>query len=145
MNKIKEIYGVPLTSSPSAADTIYSHMESTNTTPDDYDCIVTGDLSFVGTELLLELMKQKGVDIRKKHLDCGSMIFDKDRQKVDAGGSGCGCVASVFSSYFYKMMKDKKLGKILLVATGALMSPSSVLLGEPISGISHGVEFEIVR
>ena len=130
---------------PSAADTICSHLNSTNTTVDDYDCIITGDLSFVGTEILIELMSQKGIDIRKKHLDCGSLIYDKDRQKVDAGGSGCGCVASVFSGYFHKMMKAKKLGRILLVGTGALMSPSSVLIGESIAGVAHGVEFELVR
>ncbi|MBE7049619.1 MAG: stage V sporulation protein AD [Ruminococcaceae bacterium] len=130
---------------PSCADTLLSHFKSTNTDCDDYDCIVTGDLAYVGTDILLELMKKEGYDIRKKHLDCGSMIFDKDAQKVDAGGSGCGCIASVFSGYFYKMMKKKKLGKILLIGTGALMSPSSVLLGEPICGISHAAEIELSR
>lgn len=130
---------------PAASDTVLSHMNSTNTTIDDYDCIVTGDLAFVGTELFVELMNKEGVDIRKKHLDCGTMIYDRDRQKTDSGGSGCGCVASVFSGYFYKMMKKRKLGKILLVGTGALMSPSSVLLGEPICGIAHAVELEIVK
>ena len=143
MNKIIEFYGVCLTSSPSAADTIYTHLTETNTSPEDYDCIVTGDLATVGTDLLLELLNQKGIDLKKKHLDCGSLIFNRDEQNVNAGGSGCGCVASVFSGFFAKKMKEKEIKKMLLVATGALMSPSSVLLGESITGIAHAVEFEI--
>lgn len=128
---------------PSAADTIYTHLTETNTSPEDYDCIVTGDLAAVGTDLLLELLNQKGIDLKKKHLDCGSLIFNRDEQNVNAGGSGCGCVASVFSGFFAKKMKEKEIKKMLLVATGALMSPSSVLLGESIAGIAHAVEFEI--
>ena len=128
---------------PSAADTIYTHLTETNTSPEDYDCIVTGDLATVGTDLLLELLNQKGIDLKKKHLDCGSLIFNRDEQNVNAGGSGCGCVASVFSGFFAKKMKEKEIKKMLLVATGALMSPSSVLLGESITGIAHAVEFEI--
>ena len=129
---------------PSAADTIYAHLAHTKTTPDDYDCIVTGDLATVGTELFIELMKEKGVDIRKKHLDCGSLIYDRDTQNVESGGSGCGCIASVFSGFFARKLRQKEISKILLVATGALMSPSSVLLGEPIAGIAHAVEIEAV-
>lgn len=127
---------------PAAADTIYAHLAACNKTPDDYDCIVTGDLATVGTEILIELMNEKGVDIRRKHLDCGSLIYNRDKQDVESGGSGCGCIASVFSGFFAKKLLNKEISKMLLVATGALMSPSSVLLGEPIAGIAHAVEIE---
>lgn len=127
---------------PAAADTIYAHLAACDKAPDDYDCIVTGDLACVGTEIFVELMNEKGVDIRRKHLDCGSLIYDRDKQNVQAGGSGCGCIASVFSGFFAKKLLNKEISKMLLVATGALMSPSSVLLGEPIAGIAHAVEIE---
>lgn len=127
---------------PAAADTVYAHLIGTDTAPDDYDCIVTGDLAYVGSELFVELMNQKNVDIRKKHLDCGSLIYDRNEQNVNAGGSGCGCVASVLSGFFVKKMKSREIKRMLLVATGALMSTSSVLLGESISGIAHAVTFE---
>ncbi|MBE7051455.1 MAG: stage V sporulation protein AD [Ruminococcaceae bacterium] len=130
---------------PSAADTIYAHLGGAKKDHDDYDCIITGDLATVGTELLIELMAQKNIDIRRKHLDCGSLIFDRSRQNVDAGGSGCGCIASVFSGFFAKKLLNKEITKVLLIGTGALMSPSSVLLGEPIAGISHAIEIEAVN
>ena len=127
---------------PSAADTIFSHLNATNTTPGDYDYIITGDLANVGSDLLIELLNQKGIDISKNHLDCGSLIYDAKAQKVNSGGSGCGCIASVFSGYIAKKLRKGDMKKILLVATGALMSPSSVLLGESISGVAHLVEIE---
>ncbi len=127
---------------PAAADTIYAHLSATGKNPDDYDCIITGDLATVGTEIFVELMNEKGVDIRRKHLDCGSMIYNREEQNVEAGGSGCGCIASVFSGFFAKKLLNREMTKILLVATGALMSPSSILLGEPIAGIAHAVEIE---
>lgn len=129
---------------PSAADTIYTHLKETGRSPDFYDLIVTGDLANVGSEILYELLDKKGIDIRGNHADCGSLIFDPKSQNVNAGGSGCGCIASVFSGYFSKKMLNNEISKILLIATGALMSPSSVLLGEPISGIAHAVSIERV-
>lgn len=129
---------------PSAADTIYTHFNETSLSPDYYDFIVTGDLASVGSDILIELLQKRGIDISKNHLDCGKMIFDADAQSVASGGSGCGCVASVFCGYFIKKFLSGELNRILLVATGALMSPSSVLVGEPISGIAHGVSIERV-
>jgi len=129
---------------PSAADTIYNHFSEKGIKPCDYDYIVTGDLANVGTEILYELLDKKGIDISKNHIDCGKIIFDTQNQKVNSGGSGCGCVASVFCSFFTQKIINKELDKILLVATGALMSPSSVLIGEPITGISHAVSIERV-
>ncbi len=129
---------------PAAADTIYTHFQKSRYTPDDYDAIITGDLARVGSDILIELLLKDGMDIREKHLDCGSIIFDAERQGVNSGGSGCGCVASVFSSYFAKKLKEGKAKRILLAATGALMSPSGVLVGETISGIAHAVTIERV-
>ncbi len=120
-----------------AADTIYRFLEDTDTVPDDYDLIVTGDLGMVGTSILYDLLKADGVDVEKKHKDCGLMIFDTDTQDVHAGGSGCGCSASVLCSYILKKMRKRELNSVLFAATGALMSPTIVQQGESIPGISH--------
>lgn len=142
INKIKEIYGVPLTSSPAAADTIYRHFSENKESVDDYDYIVTGDLADVGSELLIELLKKDGMDISKKHLDCGSMIFNNSVQGTNSGGSGCGCIASVFCAYFAPKFVNNEIKKALFVGTGALMSPTTALLGETIVGIAHGITVE---
>lgn len=128
---------------PAAADTIYRHFEETGKSPSDYDCIVTGDLATVGSQLLIELLNQKGLDISANHMDTGSMIFDNELQGTNAGGSGCGCVASVFCSYFAPKLAKKEIRKIFVVATGALMSTTTAQLGEPIIGIAHGITIEI--
>ena len=105
------IYGVLLTFSPSAASTLIHFFEDTSTSPSDYDMIFTGDLGKVGSTLLYELMRRKGYSIEKNHNDCGLMIFDINRQDVHAGGSGCGCSASVLCSYILSRMFNKKLNK----------------------------------
>jgi len=127
---------------PSAADTICTHFKETGLSPKDYDCIITGDLAVVGSDILVELLLQKNIDISKNHADCGKMIFNRQTQNVNSGGSGCGCIASVFSGFFAKKFISGELKRVLLVGTGALMSPSSVLVGEPISGIAHALEIE---
>ena len=102
--------------------------------------ILTGDLGLVGSELLCELMKkEEGIDLTSVHKDCGLMIFDRESQDVHAGGSGCGCSASVLCSHILNSMRAGKLNKILFVATGALMSATSSLQGESIPGIAHAV------
>ena len=128
---------------PAAADTVFRHFEYTGESPDSYDCIVTGDLAQIGSELFLDLLDKKGLNIDEKHYDTGSMIFDNNIQGTNAGGSGCGCIASVFCGYFAPKMAKKEFRKILLVATGALMSTTTAQLGEPIMGIAHGITVEI--
>ena len=120
-----------------AADTIFRYLTDTNTSPDDYDMIATGDLGMIGTSLLYDLLKKEGIDIEKKHSDCGLMIFDCEAQDVNSGGSGCGCSASVLCSYIMKRMRKRELNSVLFAATGALMSPTIVRQGESIPGISH--------
>ena len=122
---------------PAAASTLLSFFEDTNTLPEDYDVIYTGDLGHVGTNLLYELLGKEGIDIRCKHTDCGLVIFDREAQDTHAGGSGCGCSASVLCSFVMNRFKDNTFKNILFMSTGALMSPTSSLQGESIPGIAH--------
>lgn len=122
---------------PSAADTIKEYLYDTNTTPEDYDIIFTGDLGFVGTKLLYELLLKDDIDIRCKHNDCGQMIYDKNLRDVNAGGSGCGCSATVLNSYIMHRLESRDFNNILFMSTGALLSPTSALQGESIPGITH--------
>ena len=127
---------------PAAADTIAAVLCDTDTSPDDYDCIVTGDLAAVGSDLLLQLLDGDDIDISAQHMDCGSMIFDSKVQGTKAGGSGCGCIASVFCGHFAPQIASGKIKRGMFVATGALMSPTTSQLGEPIIGIAHAVVIE---
>ncbi len=127
---------------PAAADTIAVVLEDTGTSPQDYDCIVTGDLADVGSDLLLELLRGDDIDISSQHMDCGSMIFDNEVQGTKAGGSGCGCIASVFCGHFLPRLASGEIKRGMFVATGALMSPTTSQLGEPIIGIAHAVVVE---
>ena len=136
-----KFYGVLLTFSPAAADTILSFLRDTKTAAEDYDLILTGDLGFSGSELLIEIMKKEGVTLRN-HNDCGMMIFDRERQDVHSGGSGCGCSASVLCSVILKKMQQGELKNILFCATGALMSPTSSMQGESIPSVAHLVNIK---
>ena len=136
-NFFGEFYGVLLTFSPAAASTIINFLKDTNTKPEDYDVIYTGDLGYVGTQLLYELTEKQGVNLRCKHADCGNMIFDRIEQDVHAGGSGCGCSASVLASFIMHRFEDGNFKNILFVSTGALMSPTSSMQGESIPSIAH--------
>lgn len=122
---------------PAAADTIANFLQDTNTQPEDYDLILTGDLSAVGSELLLELLGRKNINLGTRHADCGMMIYDRNKQDVHAGGSGCGCSAAILCSYLLSKMERKELNSVLFVGTGALMSPTSSQQGESIPGIAH--------
>lgn len=123
---------------PAARRTIADFLHDTKTLPSDYDAIFTGDLGLVGTRLLRELlMKEDNIDISSVHQDCGLMIFDREKQDVHSGGSGCGCCASVLCGHILSKMRRGELHNILFVATGALMSPVSSREGESIPGIAH--------
>ena len=122
---------------PAAASTIKTYLEDTKTKPSDYDLILTGDLGQVGRDLLLELLLKENISISEQHNDCGLMLYDRESQDVHAGGSGCGCSASVFCSQILRRMRAGELNEVLFMATGALMSPTSVQQGESIPGIAH--------
>lgn len=118
-------------------------MVDTGSNPDDYDLILTGDLGYTGTQLLCEISKKEyGRDLKPYHNDCGMMIYDLKKQDVNSGGSGCGCSASVLCSHILKRMKKGELKRVLFVATGALMSPTSNKQGNSIPSIAHAVLLE---
>lgn len=127
---------------PAACDTIYQNFMDFSCNEQAYDKIITGDLGDVGYEILIELMKDKGFDISDRLLDCGRLIFDKETQGTNAGGSGCGCSATVLSALILQKIKDKKWNKVLFVPTGALLSPVSHNEGLSVPGIAHGVVLE---
>lgn len=124
---------------PAAAYVIKTFLQDTAMEPSDFDAIVTGDLGTVGSKLLVELLRGDGIDISAQHRDCGVMMFDIEGQDVHAGGSGCGCSASVLCGYFLPKIKTGELKNILFCATGALMSPTASQQGESIPSISHAV------
>lgn len=126
---------------PAAAESIGDFLADTNTLPSDYDMILTGDLGKVGSALLRDLLASEyNYDISQVHNDCGLLIYDMEKQDVHSGGSGCGCSASVLSTYIMSKMKEGLLKKVLFAGTGALMSPLISLQGESIPAITHIVE-----
>jgi len=122
---------------PAAAKTLTRFLSDTGMAPSQFDAIVTGDLGLVGSRLLYELCDAEGVDIRKNHTDCGLLLFDREHQDVHAGGSGCGCSASVLSTVFLPEIQRGSLKNILFMATGALLSPTTVQQKESIPSIAH--------
>lgn len=140
---IKDANNMGAAMAPAAARTIADFLHDTQTKPEDYDLILTGDLGVTGSKLLFELLQEDSeIDIETQHKDCGTMIFDLAEQDVNSGGSGCGCSASVVCSHIMKNIKNGTLKKVLFVATGALMSPTSTKQGQSIPGIAHAVLLE---
>ena len=130
---------------PAAADTLLSLFSDTHTGPEDYDLIATGDLGQIGHDLLMQLMREQRMPLPDERLtDCGLMIFDREKQDVHAGGSGCGCSASVLNACLLPQMQRGELKRIIFMATGALMSLTSSQQGESIPGIAHAVVLESV-
>lgn len=134
---VTDINNMGAAMAPAAASTIYRFLSDSGTSPSDYDLILTGDLGRVGSDILVRLLMDNGVDIKANHNDCGLMIYDIQKQDVHAGGSGCGCSASVLCSKILKEISAGKLKNVLFIATGALMSPTSVQQGESIPGVAH--------
>lgn len=134
---ISDINNMGAAMAPSVVDTVIRYFGESELSPSDFDLIVTGDLGFEGSEILKELLYKKGYDIRKNHIDCGLIIFDRSKQDVHAGGSGCGCSASVLSSTILKNLENGAIKDILFIGTGALMSPMTLFQGEAIPGIAH--------
>lgn len=130
---------------PAAADTLTALFKDTGTAPNDYDLILTGDLGTVGSEILKDLMLEEGFDISGKHQDCGCLIFDIEKQDVHAGGSGCGCMASVFCADIMRKLSDGKIKKMILMATGALMNTQAINQGESIPSVAHALIIEGVK
>jgi len=126
---------------PAAADTIAAHFKDTGRQPEAYDLVATGDLAAIGHPLAAELLEEQGWDLDGRFIDCGQMIYD-ETQDAHAGGSGCGCSASVFAGYLARNLAEGKFKRILFVATGALHSPTTCQQGETIPCVAHAVVVE---
>lgn len=142
---IKDSMNMGACMAPAAAATIYAHMTDFDVKPDEYDRIITGDLGIVGQTILFELLMEKGIDISAKHMDCGIEIFDSQAQGTEAGGSGCGCAATVLSAYILKQIEEGQWKKVLFIPTGALLSKTSFNEGKSVPGIAHAVVIERCR
>lgn len=129
---------------PAAADTIMSHFRDLGKTPRDYDLIVTGDLSGVGAPILRRMLLDEGYNIGAIYNDCGLMVYHHD-QAVFAGGSGCACSAVVTYGHIIQEIIAGNLRRVLVVATGALLSSIMIQQKETIPTIAHGVVFERVE
>ena len=131
-----------MTIAPAAVDTMVAHFKDTGRDPSYYDLIMTGDLGYIGHELVLRLMKEEGYHLGTNYNDCGIKIFDQNTQDTHSGGSGCACSAVTFAGYLYRNLKEKVINKLLFVPTGALLSPTSSQQGQSIPGIAHAVAIE---
>ncbi|TCS95806.1 stage V sporulation protein AD [Hazenella coriacea] len=140
---IKDPFNMGAAMAPAAVDTIQAHCRDLGITPDYYDLIATGDLSKVGYALVKDLFKKHEFPIENtKYVDCGMMIYDYDKQMVQSGGSGCACCAVVTYGHLLNRLKKGEWKRILIVATGALLSPITFQQGESIPCIAHAVAIE---
>ena len=130
-----------MTFSPACCDTILAHLRDTGSDVRDYDLIVSGDLGTFGTEMLLDLAKKNGLALSGRHLDCGASIY-LEEQGFSCGGSGAGCSAVVLAAELLDRIERGGVNRMLFLATGALMSPTSGMQGESIPGIAHAVVLE---
>ena len=122
---------------PAAADTLLSYFRESGETVEDFDVILTGDLGAEGSRLLLTLTAEKLPTLASRHKDAGCLLYDKTRQDVHAGGSGCGCIASMLSAVFLPAMQRRHYRRMLAIGTGALMNPSLLQQGGTIAGVAH--------
>ncbi|WP_377888724.1 stage V sporulation protein AD [Alkalihalobacillus sp. R86527] len=139
---VKDPFDMGSAMAPAAADTIARHFKDLNVTPDEYDLIVTGDLSAVGAPIVRDLLSEEGFDITNNHNDCGLMVYRPDQEEVFAGGSGCACSAVVTYGHLVNLLEKGRYNKILVVATGCLHSPVMVQQKESMPAIAHAVVFE---
>lgn len=138
---ISDITNMGAAMAPAAADTLKRFFAVTDTKPGEYDMIVTGDLGHEGLSILRELLEKDGIGTGDRLTDCGVLIFDRETQDVHCGGSGCGCSAVVTGAYLTKLMEDGAINSLILVGTGALMSPLTVMQKLDIPSIAHLICF----
>ena len=139
---VKDANNMGAAMAPAAADTLRRHLTDTGRTAADYDLIISGDLGLVGHDLLLTLMKHSSTPLDPaRYLDCGLAIFTPD-QDVHAGGSGCGCSAVTLCGHIFNRFRQGELRRVLFMATGALLSPTSSQQGDTIPGIAHAIALE---
>lgn len=141
---IKDVNNMGAIMALGAADTIRRHLEDLRIKPDYYDLILTGDLGKYGEEILIQYMKKDGIDLSDNYHDCGTLLYDLEKQPVFAGGSGPVCSALVTFGYILKEMKKGKYKRVLYVPTGAIFSPTMYYQKETIPTISHAVSLEVM-
>lgn len=139
---ITDPFNVGAAMAPAAVDTIAAHLGDTGRGVDYYDLIITGDLARFGHQIAMTLAADRKIDLTERYKDCGVLIYDNEVQDVHSGGSGCGCSAIVTCGHLFKEIARGKLSKILVVATGALFSPTTYQQGENIPTIAHAVAIE---
>ncbi|MBU7006928.1 stage V sporulation protein AD [Phosphitispora fastidiosa] len=140
---ISDPFNMGTAMAPAAVDTLQAHLRDLKREPEYYDLIATGDLGRVGHKIAGDLLNKHEINIPPEiFTDCGILIY-KEGQPVLAGGSGCACSATVTYGHLLKRMRKGELGRILVVATGALLSPLSYQQKETIPGIAHAVSIEI--
>lgn len=124
---------------PACADTLCEFFIETETKPKDYDLIASGDLGKLGSDILRDLLEERGFVLGREYMDCGHSIYTFDEESYQ-GGSGAGCSASVLSGYILKKIKEGIFKKVLIVATGALMSTITNQQGDSIPSVAHLIE-----
>lgn len=140
--QIKDSNHMGAAMAPAVCSTIEAHLSDLGRTADDYDLIATGDLGWIGRNILMELFHRDHLRMPdEKLIDCGASIFSQD-QDTHAGGSGCGCVAAVSCGLLMKRMERGEFRRILIAGSGAMLSPTSCLQGQTIPGISYAVCIE---
>ncbi len=142
---IKDVYNMGAVMAPAAAQTIYEHLRDTKREIDYYDLVLTGDLGIYGKKILKEYMETEYNIKLKNYDDTACMIFDLDNQPVYAGASGPACAPLVTYGYIFNKMKKKEITRVLLVATGALMSPTMVNEKMTIPSIAHAISLEVIE
>lgn len=142
---IKDVYNMGAVMAPAAADTIYKHLMDNDRKVEYYDLILTGDLGCYGKDILKEYMKTEYNINLVNYNDCGTLIYDINNQPVYAGASGPACAPLVTYSYIFEKMRKKELKKVLLIATGALMSTTMVNEKNSIPAIAHAISFEVIE
>ena len=138
---INDVNDMGAAMAPAAMDTMLAHFTDSNTTPNDYDLIVTGDLGKLGSEILIDLMEDNGIKLGLNYNDCGQMYYTRS-QNTFSGGSGCGCSATVLNSFIMHKLRNGDLQRVLFMPTGALMSTTATQQGETIPGICHAIVLE---
>jgi stage V sporulation protein AD len=142
---VKDANNMGAAMAPAAYGTLSAHFNDLALKPADYDLIVTGDLGMLGAEILIDFFRNDGIDLSHNYNDCGLMIYSREEQDVHAGGSGCGCSASVLAGHLLDGMRRGRWKKILFAATGALLSPTSTQQGESIPCICSAVSISTTK
>ena len=136
---IKDANNMGAAMAPAAVNTLAAFFRDTETTPDDYDLVITGDLGSLGHAIARDLLGQAGFPTGEAFQDCGLLLYDRSAQDMHAGASGCGCSAAVLNGYLLPGLRQGTWKRILFAPTGALLSPTSGFQGESIPGICHAV------